>query len=204
MPRTKTKVEETEVKKKTTRKIKAEVKEEPVHDLSNKYKCKFCGEFIENGMTICPSCRKSNKSNANLLVFGSIAAIMLFAIIFFHFVNKYIMNPENKDSFVQECTLVTYEDLVRVPKTYMGKNVAVIGRVVDVQGYNDGFYNDMTITLDLNLFDDGIENLITVNFKDSKFEQGFISGDLLVVYAEYDTINGNEPLLNAKYIDFKN
>ena len=44
--------------------------------------------------------------------------------------------------------------MVRVPKNYLHKDVAIVGRVIDVEGYDDGFYNQMTITVDMNLFEE--------------------------------------------------
>lgn len=193
------------VRKRTFKKEKVEIKPKDevkvIEDITNKYKCKYCGYNIDKGMTICPNCRRKNKSSINFWVFGVLAVITLFAIIFYHFVDSYLINPKSYESYVNGCTFVSYTDMVRVPKNYLHKDVVIVGRVIDVEGYDDGFYNQMTITVDMNLFEDGEENLITVNFSDNTYEKGFIKGDLVKVYGNYATINGNEPSIDAEYVE---
>lgn len=201
------KVEEVKkpVKKRTVKKNSVEVKPKEevkvIEDLSNKYKCKYCGYNIDKGMTICPNCRRRNKSSINFLIFGVLAFVTLFVIIFYHFVDSYLINPKSYESYVSGCTFVTYTDMVRVPKTYLHKDVAVIGRVIEVDGYDDGLFNQMTLTIDMNLFEDGEENFITVDYSDKTYETGFIKGDIVKVYGNYATINGNKPNIDAEYVE---
>ena len=86
----------------------------------------------------------------------------------------------------------------------MYSDVTLVGKVVEVTGTNDGLYNSMNIVLDLNLFDDGYESLVNVEFNDSSFEKGFINGDIVKIYGEYSIINGNRPTIQAKYVNLNN
>lgn len=174
-------------------------------DLTDKQKCKYCGKYFDKGMTICPNCRRRNKNNSfDLMFFVIIGVVFFLCIMIFYFIDSKIINNVTYESYTQSCTLVSYEDMVRVPKKYLEKDVAVVGRVKEVTGYSDGLYNSMSIVLDLNLFDDDNESLITVDFDDKTFEQGFIDGDIVKVYGEYIRINGNTPLIEAKYINLNN
>ena len=194
--------------KKDVDKVIKEVKDAAVNevqDLTNTQKCKYCGKYFDKGMTICPNCRRRNKRNSmDILFFVMIGVVFLFLILLFYFVNTHIISKETYESYTQKCTFVSYEDLVRIPKTYLDKDVTVVGQVVKVEGYNDGLYNNMDITLDLNLFEDGSESLVTVHFEDRSYEKGFIDGDIVKIYGEYSTISGNKPVIMAKYIDLNN
>lgn len=164
--------------------------------------CGNCGNLFDKGMSICPKCRKRNNSNYNLLYFIVFGIVFLFIILFAHFIEKYVVNVQSYDSYVAGCSEVTYENLVRVPKDYLGSNVVILGTVADVNGVSDGFSNNMEITLNLNLFDDGVVEYVTVYFEDSNYEYGFINGDIVKVFGEYEDINGNVPYIDAKYIEF--
>lgn len=163
--------------------------------------CKNCGYLFDKGMSVCPKCRKRCNSNYNLLYFIIFGIVFLFIILLVHFIDKYVVNEQSYDSYVAGCSEVTYENLVRVPKNYLGDDVIVLGSVSHVEGVSDGFSNNMEITLDLNLFDDGSIENVTVYFEDDSYEYGFMNGDIIKVYGEYETINGNIPYINAKYIE---
>jgi hypothetical protein len=204
MPRTKKVTEEVlsdkPVVKKTSKRVAAK-KEEVT---SNKYECKYCLHLIDKDMSICPNCRRNNKVNYNFIMYFVIAFVLLFTILFYHFVDKYVFNKQSYEEYTASCVFVSYEDLVRVPKINLDKNVQVVGKVISVDGASDGLFNNMTITVDMNLFDDGAKNIVTVNFVDKNFEKGFINGDVVKIYGIYETINGNVPYIDAKYIDFNN
>ena len=114
-------------------------------------------------MTICPNCRRRNKrSSGDFIFFAVLAIVFLFCILIFYFIDTKVINKETYESYTQKCVLVSYEDLVRVPKKYLYSDVTLVGKVVEVTGANDGLYNSMNIVLDLNLFDDGYESLVNV------------------------------------------
>ena len=176
-----------------------------VEDLTNKQKCKFCNKYFDKGMTICPNCRRRNKrSSGDFIFFAVLAIVFLFCILIFYFIDTKVINKETYESYTQKCVLVSYEDLVRVPKKYLYSDVTLVGKVVEVTGTNDGLYNSMNIVLDLNLFEDGYESLVNVEFNDNSFEKGFINGDIVKVYGEYSIINGNRPTIQAKYVNLNN
>ncbi len=180
-----------------------EVKEKVVINANNDLKeCVFCHEKFEKGYTICPHCHRRQKTSVSFAFFIVFALLFLFVILSYHFVSRYFFNNIKEDDYKKICVLVDYEQLVRHPKEYKGKDVRVIGQVVEVTGFDTGYGNQMTITLNANLFEDSAEHLITVNYIDKSYDQGFIEGDLVTVYGSYESINGNVPYINAEYIVF--
>jgi len=176
------------------------VKEVETEKNTNLKECVYCHKTFEKGYTICPHCHKRQKKNIGLIFFILCAVTFLFGIICFHFIEKYLFNTDNENDYKASCVLVDYENLVRHPVDYKGKTVRVIGTVVEVNGYDDGFGNNMEITINANQFDNGKEQLVTIDFSDKDYTQGFITGDLITVYGKYNSIDGNIPRIEAKYI----
>jgi uncharacterized protein (UPF0333 family) len=177
-------------------------KEIVAHKDVNADECIYCHKSFEKGYTICPHCHKRQKNNVNIAFFVGCAALLLFVIICVHFVGKYFDTSVNEDDYKLACEVVDYENLVRSPKDYKDKQVKVVGEVIDVSGYDDGLGNAMEITLNVNQFENGSEQLITIDFYDKDYAQGFLTGDIITVYGEYNSINGNIPNIEAKYIVF--
>lgn len=199
------------VKKKTTKKVpaKQELNETVKIDSENTaltkitskdniVECKFCHKPFEKGYTICPNCHK-RQNNVAFPLFIIFVLVFILCIICFHFVEQKI-NPKSNIDYKETCKLVDYEGLVRVPKAYKNKDVKVIGKITSIEGYDSGFANEMIITININLFEDSTPELVTINFKDKNYEQGFLVGDMITVYGKYTNINGNTPEIEAKYI----
>lgn len=198
-------------KKTTTKKVKKEEilnetvnlpKEKEIIKVNdpNLVECKYCHQTFEKGYSICPHCHKRQSTSVSLTFFIVFALVFLFGIIVFHFIDNHF-NKVTPENFKLTCASVNYESLVRKPIDYKGKHVKVIGKVVKVDGVDLGFGNEMTITIDTNLFENDVEKLVTVEYNDSKYEQGFIVGDMITVYGIYNSINGNVPDINAEIID---
>ncbi len=180
---------------------KAETVTKILPSTENEIECVYCHNKFEKGMSICPYCHKKQKSSNGLIFLLIGIAIFITIIICSHFVDSYIINPPlSEEEYKENCELMSYESLVRVPKDYKGKDVKVIGKVVDIVGTDNGFGNSMTITIDAGLFNDDVKSYIEVTFLDTKYEQGFMAGDMLTVYGTYTEINGNIPTISAKYI----
>ncbi len=165
-------------------------------------KCKHCHKFFEKELVICPFCHKNQKDNLGKIVIVVLAIILLLSIIGTHFLNKYYENQVSAETYKLNCKLLSYEDLVRKPNIYKGTNVKIIGKVLKVEGVDVSYGNVMNVTLDANLFEGTSKQLITFEYTDKKYEIGFIEGDLITVYGEYISINGNNPFIKAKYIVF--
>lgn len=183
---------------------KTENKTEEVAMISGQM-CKYCHNYFEKGLTICPHCRKrQTKNTVGLTVAIVFGLVFLLFIITGYFVDKYVFSSVNEDEYKASCKLVSYENLIRVPKDYKFEHVKVIGTIVSITGTDDGYGNDMTIELNANLFENGVEQIIKVNFRDKDYSQGFMQGDLITVYGEYTAINGSEPEIDAEFIVFGN
>lgn len=178
------------------------VQKEAVIINDNLIECNNCHQKFEKGYSICPHCHKRQTPSVSLTFFIVFAVVFLFGIITFHFVDKYVLKNVVETDYKDTCVLVDYENLVRHPKDYRSKDVKVIGEIVSVEGIDTGYGNNMHITINANLFENGAEHLITIDYSDTTYDQGFIEGDLITVYGTYESINGNIPNINAKFIVF--
>lgn len=168
-------------------------------------KCKYCHKYFDKGLTVCPHCRKNQQINTVSLITSTLIVLFILLLVFtYFFMNKQI-NKITPEEYKSTCVIVSYEDLIRSPKNTLNKAVKLIGKVVSVEGHDNGITgNTMTITLNINLFDTGTEQLVKVVFTDKNYSQGFLKDDLIEVYGMYTEINGNMPTIIAEYIDFGN
>lgn len=180
---------------------KDNVKKEIINN-PNKIECIHCHKYFDKGLSICPYCRKSQKDHTGITVMIILAIVMLLCIIGSYFIKKYSTSPMSETEFKNSCQLVSYESLVRNPKTYKKQNIKVMGTVVSVKGTDTNYGNIMEITINANLFDETKTQDIVINYTDNNYNQGFIEGDLITAYGEYTLINGNTPTIEAKYIIF--
>lgn len=188
--------------KKTTTKVIVPKKDIIFTDNVSANKCKHCHKYFEKELLICPYCNRDQKDNVGKIIIFVLSVILLLSIIGNHFIDKYYENQVSEAEYKYNCKLHSYEELVRKPKKYKKTNIKVIGQVIKVEGVDVSYGNVMNVTLDANLFDGPNEQLITFEFTDKNYELGFIEGDLITVYGEYTSINGNIPFVKAKYIVF--
>lgn len=203
--------EEIATKKAATLNSLNEVKNNIEENITNKIEenlnvdqCKYCHKFFDKGLTVCPHCRKnqniSTVSTVITILIAIFALLLLFTYFFMDNQNKNKLTPEEYKS---TCVLVSYEDLVRSPKNTMYKTVKLIGKVVSVEGHDNGITgNCMTIKINVNLFANQAEQIVEIKFNDKDYKQGFLTDDLVEVYGKYTQINGNVPTIEAEYIDF--
>lgn len=203
--------EEIATKKAATLNSLNEVKNNIEENITNKIEenlnvdqCKYCHKFFDKGLTVCPHCRKnqniSTVSTVITILIAIFALLLLFTYFFMDNQNKNKLTPEEYKS---TCVLVSYEDLVRSPKNTMYKTVKLIGKVVSVEGHDNGITgNSMTIKINVNLFANQAEQIVEIKFNDKDYKQGFLTNDLVEVYGKYTQINGNVPTIEAEYIDF--
>ncbi|MCI7553876.1 MAG: hypothetical protein MST00_00305 [Tenericutes bacterium] len=203
--------EEIATKKAATLNSLNEVKNNIEENITNKIEenlnvdqCKYCHKFFDKGLTVCPHCRKnqniSTVSTVITILIAIFALLLLFTYFFMDNQNKNKLTPEEYKS---TCVLVSYEDLVRSPKNTMYKTVKLIGKVVSVEGHDNGITgNSMIIKINVNLFANQAEQIVEIKFNDKDYKQGFLTNDLIEVYGKYTQINGNVPTIEAEYIDF--
>ena len=203
--------EEIATKKAATLNSLNEVKNNIEENITNKIEenlnvdqCKYCHKFFDKGLTVCPHCRKNQNispvSTVITILIAIFALLLLFTYFFMDNQNKNKLTPEEYKS---TCVLVSYEDLVRSPKNTMYKTVKLIGKVVSVEGHDNGITgNSMIIKINVNLFSNQAEQIVEIKFNDKDYKQGFLTNDLVEVYGKYTQINGNVPTIEAEYIDF--
>ncbi len=188
--------------------IKEEAKKEINETIEEKLdvqRCKYCHKYFDKGLTVCPHCRKNQQINTVGLITSTLIILFAVLLLFTYFYINKEANKVTPEEYKSTCVLVSYEDLIRSPKTTLNKAVKLIGKVVKVEGHDNGITgNTMTITLNINLFDTGTEQLVKVIFTDKNYSQGFLKDDLIEVYGMYTEINGNMPTIIAEYIDFGN
>ena len=165
-------------------------------------KCIHCKKYFDKNLTICPFCHKDQKDNLGK---NTILIFLLMFLVLFGIIRLYEQKKDpsiTEEEYKLSSKLLSYEELVRRPADYKGTNVKVIGEVVKVEGVDLSYGNVMTITLDTNLFEGNTEQLIKFEYTDKDYEIGIINGDLITVYGDYKSINGNIPFIEAKYIVF--
>ena len=203
--------EEIATKKAATLNSLNEVKNNIEENITNKIEenlnvdqCKYCHKFFDKGLTVCPHCRKNqNISTVSTIITILIAIFALLLLFTYFFMDNQNKNKLTPEEYKSTCALVSYEDLVRSPKNTMYKTVKLIGKVVSVEGHDNGITgNSMTIKINVNLFANQAEQIVEIKFNDKDYKQGFLTDDLVEVYGKYTQINGNVPTIEAEYIDF--
>ena len=203
--------EEIATKKAATLNSLNEVKNNIEENITNKIEenlnvdqCKYCHKFFDKGLTVCPHCRKNqNISTVSTIITILIAIFALLLLFTYFFMDNQNKNKLTPEEYKSTCVLVSYEDLVRSPKNTMYKTVKLIGKVVSVEGHDNGITgNSMTIKINVNLFSNQAEQIVEIKFNDKDYKQGFLTNDLVEVYGKYTQINGNVPTIEAEYIDF--
>lgn len=203
--------EEIATKKAATLNSLNEVKNNIEENVTNKIEenlnvdqCKYCHKFFDKGLTVCPHCRKNqNISTVSTIITILIAIFALLLLFTYFFMDNQNKNKLTPEEYKSTCVLVSYEDLVRSPKNTMYKTVKLIGKVVSVEGHDNGITgNSMTIKININLFANQAEQIVEIKFNDKDYKQGFLTDDLIEVYGKYTQINGNIPTIEAEYIDF--
>lgn len=164
--------------------------------------CRYCKKDFEKGLTICPHCRKSQVDKTGGVVILILMVILMLSLIGTHFVNLYYDEPVSEADYKYNSVLVSYEELVRNAKEYKNRDIKVIGEVIKVEGVDSSYGNVMTITIDGNLFSGDYEQQITFKYVDKEYKTGFIEGDIVTVYGNYKSINGNVPFIEAEYVVF--
>ena len=203
--------EEIATKKAATLNSLNEVKNNIEENITNKIEenlnvdqCKYCHKFFDKGLTVCPHCRKNqNISTVSTIITILIAIFALLLLFTYFFMDNQNKNKLTPEEYKSTCVLVSYEDLVRSPKNTMYKTVKLIGKVVSVEGHDNGITgNSMIIKINVNLFSNQAEQIVEIKFNDKDYKQGFLTNDLVEVYGKYTQINGNVPTIEAEYIDF--
>ena len=203
--------EEIATKKAATLNSLNEVKDNIKENITNKIEenlnvdqCKYCHKFFDKGLTVCPHCRKNqNISTVSTIITILIAIFALLLLFTYFFMDNQNKNKLTPEEYKSTCVLVSYEDLVRSPKNTMYKTVKLIGKVVSVEGHDNGITgNSMIIKINVNLFSNQAEQIVEIKFNDKDYKQGFLTNDLVEVYGKYTQINGNVPTIEAEYIDF--
>ena len=121
---------------------------------------------------------------------------------------------ESKDTYMQKCEQVTFEELARNPEMHKGKDYVVKGKVIQVQeSYSDNITLLVYITeTEIEYIEDSyFEDAIYVTYEyESNSEDRILEGDIITIYGKcqgsktYTTIFGASntiPYINSLYID---
>ncbi len=207
----KTKSKKTQVKKTENKKIEKKPKKVEKNkdndiifkDNVSANKCIHCKKYFEKILTICPFCNKKQNDYTGKIVIISLFVILLILVAVNIAIDKYYVNKISESEYKFISQLLSYEELVRLPKKHKNTKVKVIGEVVKVDGTDTLNGNVMNVTLNTNLFEDSEdERIVEFEYIDQEYDTGIINGDIITVYGEYAKINGNIPFIQAKYITF--
>lgn len=158
-------------------------------------KCIHCNREIPIAYKKCPYCKKNQKKKRYLLKFLVIVLIIFIdwnLLTMLYAPDTFIMKKDYKE----KCQEIKYETLIRKNDKYKETLVTFDGIVTKVEK-SGKIFNILTITIKNH--DDEYE----VVFNNKK-DIGFINGDKVTIYGKFNGLNGNIPVINAKYIIIKN
>lgn len=168
----------------------------------NQVKCIFCHKEFDEKLNFCPHCNRNQQSKLGSVIIASLGIVLLLAVLFNFILDKYVVNKVSEPEYKLSCELVPYEKLVRNAIDYKNTAVKIIGKVVNVTGKDSILGNSMNIVINANMFDSGEQSLVEVQYTDKAYKNGLLNGDLITIYGEYLKLNGNTPVIDAKYIVF--
>ncbi len=167
------------------------------YESTESYPCPHCSRLIPIGINKCPYCKKklykSRKKKAIIFTFF----ILIINLIFLHYLYK-APNERVETNYKELCIPITYEQLLRKAEYYNNYNVYFDGSIIDINTTNKNKKN-MEITI---LVDGKEDEEVLLSFKNIE-SKGYRVNDIVTVYGNYTSLNGNIPYIKAKYIDIK-
>ena len=158
-------------------------------------KCIHCNREIPLSYKKCPFCRKKQNKRKWIVLIISLLIIMLINLNLLTILYS-SDTIDIKDNYKETCEEILYEDLVRKNIKYDESLVKISGTVKDVEKISK-FFNRIKITITID------NNTIFIIYN-NKTSVGFINGDKVEIYGKYKDLEGNKPIIHAKYINIKN
>lgn len=158
-------------------------------------KCIHCNREIPIAYKKCPYCKKNQKKKRYLLKF----IVILFILLIDWNLLTILYAPDTftiKKDYKEKCEVVNYEVLIRENEKHKNKLITFNGIIKDVKK-SSTIFNILTIEVI-----DGIQEYKVIY--NNKNNIGFIDEDQVTIYGKFKELDGNVPIINAKYIIIKN
>jgi len=168
----------------------------------NQTECRYCYHEFDDGIIVCPHCKRSQKDKTGMIVIAILSVILVFCLIANYFIDKHFDTDPTETQYKERAPLVSYEDMINRAATLRGTNVSVRGVVTKVDGEDTGESNLMTVTMNINMFEDGEPQPITFDYEDMDFSSGIMVGKIMTVFGEYTQLNGSTPHIEARFVEF--
>lgn len=154
-------------------------------------KCIHCNREIPQAYKKCPYCKKKQKRKRYLLKFIIIVIIMLINIRLLTIMYSSEV-VDNKTTYKEDCKQVEVVDLIDNHNKYIDDLVTLEGTVTNVEKASI-LFNRVKITLK-------VDNQKVYIYYNNKDEVGYSNGTNIKIYGKFKNIEGNKPIINAKYV----
>ncbi len=188
-----------------------------INNSSNQPKayCRFCGRVLYANAKKCPDCKK-NQDKSRWYLWVTIFILLLSSCSvnsntnYMDNSNSLFINSSISESeFKEKCKTYSYEELARNPQNYVGENVKLRGKVIQIQEYDK--FVEMRVNITEGKYD--YSDTIYCLYKYKENESRILEGDIITLYGicngtkTYTTVLGNSltiPLVKIEFIEMNN
>lgn len=164
------------------------------YESENSKKCIHCSREIPQAYKKCPYCKKKQKRKRYALKFVVIIIILILNIRFLTILYSSDVSVIKK-SYKEDCKEVTIQELIKDNKKLDETLVTLDVTVKDVDSASPVF-NRILITATK-------DNQTIYIYYNNKNKLGFINGETIKIYGKYKYLQGNKPIIHAKYVNIK-
>lgn len=156
-------------------------------------KCRHCNREIPINYKKCPYCKKRQGSKRSIII--NLIIVITIIINTLIYIDLYGDNYMLNNNYREDCTSISYQDLVKKNKYYDESYVTLTGKVIRVREVNR-FFN----RIEIEIFIDNQNEIIKVRYN-NRDSIGLVNGDRITIYGKYKRLSGNTPIINSKIID---
>lgn len=157
-------------------------------------KCRHCNRKIPINYRKCPFCKKKQVYKRPFFIMIFILLVAFLNIYFF--ISLYGDNITLKNNYKNDCTEISYTEMVKKNEYYDEAYIKFSGTVKSVRSINK-FANKIEIEI---IMDNNPARIVKVKYFNVN-KIGFIKGDSITVYGKYKHLSGNTPIINSRIIE---
>lgn len=159
-------------------------------------KCRHCNREIPINYKKCPYCKKKQDSKRSLII--KLIIILTIIINIYLYVTVFEDNYMLNSNYREDCSSITYEQLVKKNQYYDESYVKLTGNVIKVNSISR-IFNRIEIEMYL---DNNKDEVVIVRYHNKK-SMGLLKDDKITIYGKYKRLDGNKPVINSKIIEIE-
>ncbi len=156
-------------------------------------KCRHCNREIPINYKKCPYCKKKQDSKRSLII--KLIIVVTLIINVYLYINLYGDNYILNSNYKQDCSSVSYKDLVKKNKYYDESYVTLTGTVIKVKEIST-----LLNRIEIEMYIENKDEVVIVRYNNKK-SIGFLKDDKITIYGKYKRLSGNKPIINSKIIE---